>query len=45
MKCLNNVEYTNAMDDTDVKPLVPKHNVNAKQINMYFSETKRLQRQ
>jgi len=45
MKCLNNVEYRNATDDTDVMPLVPKHNVNAKQIYVNFSETKKLQRQ
>lgn len=39
MKCLNNAEHTNAMDDSDVMPLVPKNNVSAKQTNMYFSET------
>jgi hypothetical protein len=38
--CLNNVEYTKAIDDTNVMPEVPKHNINTKQIYTYFSETK-----
>jgi len=43
--CMNNVEYMKAIDYTDAMLLVPKHNVKAKQIYVYFSETEKLQRQ